>query len=204
VARAFAARGAGVFGRVEARLLTDRDANRAGLERGLAWLRDATGPSDRAVVYYAGHTCNELSGDFRFAPGGYSERHWRQTTVTAPELRRAVAAIPARTVVLLDTCYTGLMIDGRAPDARGPAYIGATRAAEQTKGGNLFRNCDFTRALIAGLDGAADDDGDGVVTLGELDAYLGRRVTGWRGRAQHVVSSVPRSWWSLPLASARP
>jgi hypothetical protein len=200
VARAFAAAGAGVFSQVEVRLLTDAEADRAGVMGALAWLRDATTPRDVVVVYYAGHACDEMPGGYRIAPGRYRERAWRETTISGSELTQQLAAILGKTVVLLDTCYTGLIIDDGAPALRGPAYLGATRAGEQTRGGTAFSSDDFTRAVLDGLAGAADTHGDRVVTLGSLEQYAARRVSERRGKAQHVASAVPASWRSIILA----
>ena len=50
VAQAFAERAAGVFERVDVRLLTNREADRAGIVRGLAWLGRVAAPDARTLT----------------------------------------------------------------------------------------------------------------------------------------------------------
>lgn len=205
VAEAFRAQAPGPFLRLEARLLAEERADRRGIVEGLEWLRAQSRPEDVSVIYYAGHGGNDPPVGFYLAPGLYRDRAWRRTMITGDDLRARVAAIPGRTVVLLDTCYAGALLD-QAPDLGGgrAAYLLATRAGESNRGtgADRSRHCDFTQALLDALDGRAgsDPDGDGTITLDELAAFVGRRVLDRRLGWQRVALAVPPSLRNLPLA----
>ena len=59
----------------------------------------------------------------------------------------------------------------------------------------------FTFALIEGLNGKADLNGDEAVYLTELDAYLTDRVKELTKGTQHPTTQKPTTIRSFPLAS---
>ncbi len=208
VASALQKHAAGLFERVEVRLLTNDEANRRAVLAALEALRTQARPGDVAVIYYSGHAANDPPVGFYLAPGRYNDKFWRDTMLAGADLHRAWAAIPGRVVVLLDTCFTGALWEpSETPTAsrdelsRSFAVVSATRTSEETHGGNRFWHADFTQALLEALDGAADADHDGVITLGELESHLDLRVNAHRGSTQHVVSVVPSSLRSVVLGS---
>jgi hypothetical protein len=206
VAQAFRDRGRGVFARVEARVLVDDEADRRTLLKAFDQLRRGAGPRDVTVLYYVGHSGNDEPIGFYLAPGQYHDKFWRQTMIKGTELQRAWGAIPGRVLVLLDTCYTGALWEDedepatpRPGPSHGEAVLAATRTSEGTKGSRFWPG-DFTQALLGGLAGTADADGDGRVTLGELESHLVRRVEARRGGRQHVISAVPPELRTLTLS----
>jgi Caspase domain len=205
VAGAFQARAAGLFRRIETRLLIDDQGDRRGFVEGLEWLRAESRPEDASVIYYGGHGGNDPPVGFYLAPGLFRDRFWRRTMITGDDLRTRVAAIPGRVVVLLDTCYAGAILD-QAPDLKDgrAAYLVATRAGESNRGTGVDRSrrCDFTQALLEALDGreGADADGDGAITLDELGRHVARRVLDRRLGWQRPVLDVPPPLRKLALS----
>lgn len=63
-----------------------------------------------------------------------------------------------------------------APPGRLAVYS-AARASQVTGPSRTLRHGLFTQYLLTGLGGTADRDGDGQVTLHELDQYVGRHVS---------------------------
>jgi hypothetical protein len=57
----------------------------------------------------------------------------------------------------------------------------------------------FTQGLIEGLTGRADVNGDGSVTLTELDAYIFYRVKDLSNDKQHPLTARPASM-NFPLS----
>jgi WD40 repeat protein len=63
----------------------------------------------------------------------------------------------------------------------------------------------FTKALIEGLSGEADSkDGDGEVSVAELNAYLVNRVKVLSKDKQHPETAIPPGVRSFPLTRWRP
>ena len=201
VARSFSTRASTEFRRVETRLLTDDQADRRGILDGLEWLRRSSRPEDVSVLYYGGHAGNDPPIGFYLAPGLYRDRDWRRTRITGAELRRRVAEIPGRVVVLLDTCYAGALID-EAPDLGDGrvGYLVATRAGESNRGVSRARHCDFTQALLEALEGQGDGDGDGIITLDELGRHVAGRVLERRLGWQRAVLSIPPALQRVTLS----
>ena len=57
----------------------------------------------------------------------------------------------------------------------------------------------FTKALLDGLDGPADYDQDGVITLKELDLYVTRNVKKLTNGSQRPTTQIPANMPDFPL-----
>jgi len=161
----------------------------------------ATRPDRPATLYivYAGHG---LKGRILLKPEGAPE-----AAITGHELRAAVAelarAAPAlRTYLFFDACRSQSLFTERGGDPElgpdlsdqagelearaGAVRIGVLTAAASTKPagevGELGAGY-FSHVLASGLAGAADANGDDVVSFGELAAFVAfntERLTGQR------------------------
>lgn len=101
-------------------------------------------------------------------------------------LRERLLAIPSTlTVVVLDACQSGAFsrIKGAEPaadfsfnsksrlDATGVAVLASSTGSELSQESDLLESSYFTHHLLVGLRGAADQSGDGRVTLDEAYRY---------------------------------
>lgn len=173
--------------------------------------RDYTGElhdrvrADRSdvLVFYAGHGMPDLD----------SERGYLLPTDADPDrvrlggypidlLLENLKALPARSVlVALDACFSGLTEDGSLTAGRGVvnfslkpvrhtrmAVLTAARGYQVAYSDRDSGHGVFTDQLLAGLGGMADRNGDGEVTLGEIETWLGsavpRRVREMNGKEQ--------------------
>lgn len=175
------------------KLLRGKAATQRGIRRAIRdhLIRQATGPEDTAIFYFAGHGFADAYGvylgsvDTKLVELELSALAWS-------DLQRDWSRISAgRRVFIADACHSG-GLEG----LRGPGGIGKRVLALQPKGGsvsvtvaataaNQLSSEDkksghgvFTASLLEGLRGRADADRDGAVSLGEL--------------AQHVTRDVPR------------
>jgi hypothetical protein len=148
-------------------------------------------PGSAIVLYYSGHAdgAGLLMGGDRFS---YEELRAR--------LARSRATVR---VAVLDACNAGgaAQTKGGRPatgaaaaatfepvapaQARGAAIIAASTADELAQESNEVGGSYFTYYLVSALRGAADRDGDGVVTLGEAYAYA---------YAHTVAATAPSLW----------
>jgi uncharacterized caspase-like protein len=69
--------------------------------------------------------------------------------------------------------------------------LGAARSRETTEELAAEKHGVFTQALLDGLAGKADTNGDGVVEMSELEAYLTSRVSELTEGRQHPVARQP-------------
>lgn len=176
------------------------DPDRGALERALRDLADRLAAADGApsvVVYYSGHSDAQglLLGGERYP---------------FEQLRRDLDALPAKVqVVVVDGCSSGALARAKGGVAA-PAFLASPSRAVEGRAYLLSSSADevsqeadhigagyFTHALLSGLRGGADFDGDGRVTLREAhqfatDETLARTVRTRLG-AQHPTYDIQLS-----------
>src|SRR5262249_23555173 len=144
------------------------------------------------------------------------------TGLPSEELYRQVRKLNCRTLVLLDACHSGTIIEDPVrqltPEGVGPVILSACEprepAAEDRVLGLQYAQgrADglFTIALLLALEREfpkADGNGDRVLTAAELSDYLRRRVPALlktragEGQGQHPTGSLPRMEKELPVSS---
>jgi peptidoglycan/xylan/chitin deacetylase (PgdA/CDA1 family)/tetratricopeptide (TPR) repeat protein len=145
---------------------------------------------DRVFFFFAGHGATRTLEDGRqigfIVPADADLSNYYSTGISMTALREAADLIPAKHVYfVMDSCYSGLaMTRGGGEFSKDRSYIEEVtrRTARQilTAGGAEQQVADdgpnghsvFTWALLQGLDGQADLDGNGVITASELGAYV--------------------------------
>jgi WD40 repeat protein len=183
------ARAATLYDHVYVHTLLDDKATLDAMEKAFADLSSRIRPIDAFVFFVAGHG-TARDGQYHFIPADLSyenddvlvTRSFNQARIER-NLKRINAE---RTVVVLDTCSSGAMAGRAGPEdkaaiaqlmrATGHAVLAAASslqmALEQGEAGHGV----FTYALLQGMDGAADANGDGLVDIDELAAHLAKTV----------------------------
>jgi len=152
------------------------------IRNALGLLRRA-GPNDTVVMFIGGHGINE-GRDYLLLPtdAQYSEADemfLRARTVLWAEIQAAVENALGRRVLFMDTCHAGNSHAGDLSDAAYYANIIAYYSARWDQlavEAGKYRHGAFTKAVIEGMEGRADADGDRDVTTEELRDYLAKRV----------------------------
>jgi peptidoglycan/xylan/chitin deacetylase (PgdA/CDA1 family)/Flp pilus assembly protein TadD len=145
---------------------------------------------DRVFFFFAGHGATRTFEDGRqvgfIVPVDADQQNYVSTAISMTQIREASDLIPAKHVYfVMDSCYSGLALSrGSGAFAKDKSYLDEVtrREARQilTAGGADQQVADdgpnghsvFTWAVLQGLDGAADLDGNGVITASELGAYI--------------------------------
>jgi hypothetical protein len=204
-----------LFRKVEIKLLTDDKATRADILGGLDWLRKQMTQRDIGIVSFSGHGTRDSNGSFFLAPVDIDPENVLATCVPGELLKKTLAGLPGRLLLLLDACHAG-SVDGDKRKAIGGltddlvrdlvtddygvvvlcSSTGREFSLEDADQGHGF----FTQALLEGLSGKADFNKDGVIYLNELDLYVTERVKELSGGKQHPVTAKPTSIRSFPLS----
>ena len=180
----------GLYAHTHRRVVAGKRATREKVLAGLAWLRRSVSEEDVAVIFFSTHGGGDAeSGHEVFLYGAGGE----YSSLKSPEIWAGLDAVKGRTVVLMDTCTSGGMIPPASQLGKRTAFFAGCTATEETDG--QFQRADrphgwFVIALCEALAGKADNDGDGVVTLGEVEQYLpGRAKQFYRTQNAFLVGS---------------
>ncbi len=177
-------------------LLLDSKADRGSIMRAFDRLRRDSKNDDRVFVFFAGHGMTFPMPDGRqkgyILPCDADPNDIFTTGISTDQLNEISQAIAAKHIFfVMDACYGGLIFSRAAtisPSGEDYMKVMATRRARKalTAGGQDQTVVDtgpgghsvFTYYLINGLTtGAADLNGDGIITSSEIEAYVAPRVT---------------------------
>ena len=163
---------------------------------------------DRVFFFFAGHGATRTLDDGRqigfIIPVDADRTNYYSTAISMTALREASDLIPAKHIYfVMDSCYSGLALSrGSGAFERDRSYLEEVtrRTSRQilTAGGADQQVADdgpnghsvFTWALLQGLDGQADLDGNGVITASELGAYVSPIVSSFAKQTPTVGNLV--------------
>jgi len=185
-----------IYGEVRRTLLLDREATRERIIGALEAVAGEAGPHDVLIFYYAGHGAMSSAEEpeFHLVPPAVTQLYGDDAALAerglaASELRELAAQIPARKqLFLLDACQAAGALESvalrgaaeekaiaRLARATGTYWLTATGSEQFAAEVESLGHGVFTWSILEALRGAADD-GDGTITVLELDSFLQRRV----------------------------
>ncbi len=203
-----------LFGKVEVKLVTDDKATRKEILQGLTWLRKEMTQRDVAILFFAGHGQKDADGSFYLLPVDGDPQDLLSTAVGDEQLKKTLAAVPGKIMMLLDACHAGAVGGDKrrattAPtddlmrdlvtDDYGVIVMCSSMGREYSVESSTVGHGYFTLALVEGLSGKAANK-EGVVYLHTLDAYVTDRVKELSKGQQHPVTVKPTTIRSFPLA----
>lgn len=182
-------------------MLTDAEATQANILHELeTWLPAVTTADDRVLIYFAGHGFIS-DGKGYLAPWDVDLHNLAGTAIPMETLGNLIGTrIQGKWKVLLtDACHSGAITPETDPTQLNHLLLNlresvfsltASRDREQS-----FESPDwggghgiFTYYVVRGLSGAADANGDGVVTADELAEYVHSNVRQATGGRQNPTS----------------
>ncbi len=155
---------------------------------------DQKKPDDLLVLYFSGHGIRDESGSLYLAFKNTIRSRLRSTAVKADYIREAMdQSRSKRQVLILDCCNSGAFPQGTKAEVGGAmglvtAFQGygryvltASDATQFAWEGNRVigktENSLFTHFLVRGLEGEADNDGDGRITVDDLYHYAFEEIS---------------------------
>ena len=199
---------------VDIRLLTDRRATAENIRDGFQWLQNETTSRDIAMLFIAGHGINNNAGDFFFMPVNADVNRILATCVGHSEIKNTVSSVAGKLLVFMDACHSGNMLGNaqqrstdisRAIEDLTSVESGAVVFTSST--GRQFslesaewNNGAFTKALVEGLNGAADLSGRNVITVNSLNYYVTNRVKDLTQGQQSPTTIIPGGIPDFPIA----
>ena len=188
-----------------AKLLTDTTPDhlptRANILAELISIAQAANEGDLLLFYFSGHGIAE-GGESYLLPRDARLATLRHTAVAMKDVREIIDASAARAkVIVLDACHSGATI-GKAGPAMTPEFI--QRVFIEAEGMAILASCKqdqqswewpeqgcsvFTHFLLQALDGEADFDNKGFVTVSDASRYVTDGVKAWA--VDHGVPQTP-------------
>jgi hypothetical protein len=172
------------------KLLVDADADQADIYQAFkTWLPSRVRSTTDVYVYYSGHGLPAANGqEFYLLPQRAHRDLVEETAISQSKINVAIQATKPRSVtVFLDSCYSGMARTGetllasarplalKADKKLFPAeftVIAASQADQISSSSPDLKHGIFSYYLMKGMEGDADADSDGKITLGEMQRYL--------------------------------
>jgi hypothetical protein len=195
-------------------LLLDEEANLTRLRSALGiYLKNKASKDDMVIIYFAGHGATERDAtspdgdglEKYLLPYDVDPKELYATAMPMEEVSRLFSRIRSdRLVFIVDTCYSGAsggrtissadiragISDGfldRITGGKGKIILTASGANEVSAESDELQHGIFTHFLIKGLQGQADSDGDGLITVDEVYSYVCKQVPQATNQEQHPV-----------------
>jgi hypothetical protein len=195
-------------------LLLDEEANLTRLRSALGiYLKNKASKDDMVIIYFAGHGATERDStspdgdglEKYLLPYDVDPKELYATAMPMEEISRLFSRIRSdRLVFIVDTCYSGAsggrtvnvadiragISDGflnRITGGKGKIILTASGANEVSAESDELKHGIFTHFLLKGLQGQADSDGDGLITVDEIYTYVSKQVPQATNQEQHPV-----------------
>ena len=172
-----------LYERPEVKVLIDEDATQEKIREGLKWLRDNVKERDAGVIFLAGHGMSQ-NNSYYFVPYHAENIGKAENWVPGREIVDTLQNLPGRSMFFLDTCHSGALANqakvagtvNQVDEERGVIVFASATAKELAQETDEWGNGAFTKALIEGLRGEAEDPRDKLIYPTTLKRYVTRRV----------------------------
>ncbi len=151
----------------------------------MEWIKHAirdtlsrAGDNDLVLLYFSGHGVHDKTGNVFLATEDTDVDRLEQSAVPLDEMRRQIDQSKGNVLLILDACES----TSSTPSESFEKFIsilkvphhGALITSRQPQDPQVVSV--FTQALLEGLKGFADLDGDGMIGVGELGQFIERSL----------------------------
>ena len=162
----------------------EQQATHRQLLEDLAWLQTNVRPIDTAIIFLAGHGINDYDRDTYYYLPYDAHPKDLSSMLSGTELHAALTNIAGQVLLLLDTCHSGAVLGStnltplisRLTSTKKISVFAASKGAQTSQEHPEWQNGAFTKALVEGLRGKADDEEVHQVYLKALENWVCLRV----------------------------
>lgn len=206
------------FRKVESRLLTNAKANCQGIRDAMDWLLQSVTQHDVAILFFSAHGVYDTRQNYYLASHEADIRRLRSTAIPYTDINLALKDMPCRVLLFADTCHGG-SIRGATQGAKDMSNFDPWRELATPEVGTiLFASSQprelsledpqwghgaFTKAFLDIMaEPKSDIDGNGYLSVTEIDHLLSRRVKEITGGRQNPTTEKPSTIPDFHLAKA--
>lgn len=185
-----------LYGDVQVVILTNEQATRQAVLDSLARMKDRVKEGDVAMLFIAGHGFNARDGTYSYVPFDFDKKAEGASSVVYSAIRGALAEVPGRAMLFIDTCHAGnvlgktdltAVINDLTARENNVVVFASSTQKELSQESDEWNNGAFTKALVEGIRGGGDVFKDGKVMYTGLHAYVSRTVSALTQNTQHPV-----------------
>lgn len=226
--QAFEKNSTNLFEKIDSKVLYNEHATRRNIFSGLQWLREKMTGNPKAVgiVFFAGHgEIDPRDGTLYFLPYDTEDRDFAGTAIEADTLKKQLASIPGRLMLILDSCHAGeigaaktrgssdvsdQLLRDLSSEQNGLMVICSALGNQKAQESRKYEHGVFTQALLEGISGQGNGETgdkelkprlvDGGVYLSELNAYIGLRVRQLTKGEQSPIHGSPAMLKDIPIS----
>jgi WD40 repeat protein len=205
-----------LFGKIDAKIVTNKQATKKEMMAQLQALGEKMTPRDTALVFFSGHGHRDTAGNQFLVPVDVNPNALNQTCISGEYLKNALGDLPGRVIAVMDSCFSGGAAQGTKKRAQfeelvrdlvsddyGVIVLCSSSSDEVSFENTAVKAGFFTTALVEGLTGKGDINGDGQIYLNELEGYAARRTRELsRGQQNPIFAKPPNMQW-FPLATTK-
>jgi hypothetical protein len=201
-------------------LLDDQATERA-VRLGLDRIKRTMTAKDAALVFFSGHGVTLPDQSTYLITYDVDPDATSATALNERLLIDQLKRFPGKTLVFLDACQSAGGLEGFGfkstskfdtagvlndflKTAPGVVTFASSLGSQSSAERDDLRNGIFTSALLEGLSGKADVNGDGVIQTVELDWWLTQRVKQLSRGYQDAIMLKPETMRHFPVAVVRP
>jgi hypothetical protein len=174
----------------------------------LGFLKGA-GQRDVVLLFIAGHGMNDEGGSYWFMPSDAAfnaDGSIRPSRAVSYREIQGVLDVPGQKLVFIDSCHSEGTAGRKTRAVENDSLVrnlqdGSTVIFTSSRGSELSQESGeyghgvFTYTIIQGMSGAADLIRDGLITMKELDTYVGETVPRLTNGAQHPILNIPDGYY---------
>ncbi|MFK7970709.1 MAG: caspase domain-containing protein [Bacteroidia bacterium] len=205
-----------MFNQVHVRKVLNREATLVNIKTAINWLEREATQHDVIVMFVSSHGALDHKGNLYILPTDFNAYNLFATALNIRDLTEGINGVPCKKLVFLDACHSGQsgfdlleLASTKAADLDkvvqelidqepGLTVMTSSSGREYSYETVSWGHGAFTKAILEGLDGNADLDGDRVVKLNELDYYVSERVKKLTGGRQHPFTPI-NLFGNIPL-----
>ncbi len=159
---------------VHSKVLTEKKATPKRVIDSLSWMAEKMQKNDVAIVFFSTHgTFDKKNG---FYVDLYAEDPKQVSSkLFARDLNPALAKIKGKVILFIDSCEAGGILNPLSHAKNNTTFLLASKTTESSYGQSSSKtrpHGHFVAAMCEGLRGLADQNKDGIVTLGELSQFM--------------------------------